>query len=179
MHYDLATGVTILPINSDRLAMLPESQTCQGKIFSVKSEFHITIIGSRLGQKLRAKLDRQEYQPRLSQMANSIDWQWTLKPEFYHLAKPTIVRSPDASPGTGDKPFETIQAESIIQMAVVPGIDILYRQLSLLLEEQLMPPPTHVTLYVYGDMRGIGIADRDDLNRYTVEDLSSQSPYPT
>jgi hypothetical protein len=173
MQYNLETGVTILPITSDRLAMLSVNREYQGKIFSLKSEFHITIIGSRLGQKLLAKLGNLEYQPRLSQMVNSIDWQWTLKPEFYHLAKEKIASLDNSIAGIGEKPLETIQAESIIQMVVIPGINVLYRQLSFWLEEQLIPPPTHVTLYVYGDLCGIGIADRADLNRYTIDSYTA------
>jgi hypothetical protein len=169
MEYDLETGVTILPITNDRLSMLPPNREFQGKIFMLKSEFHITIVGSRLGQKLLTKLGKLEYRSQLSSIVDSSDWSWELMPEFYHLAKQKVAPVADISAETPGNLPETIQAESIIQMAVVAGIDALYRQFSLWLNKSLVPPPTHVTLYVYGDLRGIGIADRSDLIRYTVD----------
>jgi hypothetical protein len=149
----------ILPIEIDRFTILPPFQTQQGTLLTLKTEFHITIIGSQLGRKLLARLGKVEYQARLTQIAKTIDWDWTFQSEFYHLVKPKTVTLPDGS-------TEILEAQSIIQMATVAGINDFYAEISILVAERLIPPPTHVTLYVYGDVQGIGITSQDDMMRY-------------
>jgi hypothetical protein len=164
MIFNFETGVMILPIDLDRFTILPPFQTQQDTLLTLKTEFHITIIGSQLARKLLVKLGTVEYQARLTQIAKTIDWNWTFQSEFYHLVKPKTVTLPDGS-------TEILEAQSIIQMATVAGINDFYEEISILVaerlvEERLIPPPTHVTLYVYGDIQGIGIASQDDMMRY-------------
>jgi hypothetical protein len=148
----------ILPI-PDWSTILAPFQTHQGTLLTLKTEFHITIIGSELARKLLVRLGTVEYQASLTQIAKTIDWDWTFQSEFYHLVKPKIVTLPDGS-------TEICEAQSIIQMATVAGINDFYAEISMLVDERLVPPPTHVTLYVYGDIQGIGIASQDDMMRY-------------
>ncbi len=164
MLYDLESGVVTLPISNDRLTTLPHSLAVGDRLFSIKSEFHITIIGSKLGQKLLRSIGEMEYRDCLSQIAARIDWQWTFEEKYYHLIKPNLELSQ-----TEEETCEVIQSESIIQLVVLPGVDRFYQQLSSLLSKQVISPPAHVTLYVYGNLRGIGIADREILNQYAVE----------
>jgi hypothetical protein len=159
MIFNFETGVMILPIDSDRFTILAPFQTEQGTLLTLKTEFHITIIGSQLGRKLLVRLGTVEYQARLTQIAKTIDWDWTFQSKFYHLVKPKTVTLPDGS-------TEILEAQSIIQMATVAGINDFYAEISMLVSERLLPPPTHVTLYVYGDIQGIGIASQDDMMRY-------------
>ncbi len=160
MLFNPETGVAILPIECTSLAMLPRSREHCGKVLTLKSEFHITIIGSQLARKLLARLGETEYRVQLDEIASQIDWHWRLESLFYHVVKPKTRSLSDGS-------TEIIHAESIIQMATVDGIDDFYDRLSIIAVERLIPPPTHVTLYVYGDLQGIGIADRQDLMKYT------------
>jgi hypothetical protein len=164
MLYALESGVVTLPINKDRLTNLPHMLAVSDRLFSIKSEFHITIIGSKLGQKLLRSIGEMEYQDCLSQIAAEIDWQWTFDEKYYHVIKPQRELS-----DTEEETFEVIQSESIIQLVVLPGIDRFYQRLSSLLRKQPISPPAHVTLYVYGNLRGIGIADREVLDQYAVE----------
>jgi hypothetical protein len=158
MIFNFETGVMILPI-PDWSTILAPFQTHQGTLLTLKTEFHITIIGSELARKLLVRLGTVEYQASLTQIAKTIDWDWTFQSEFYHLVKPKIVTLPDGS-------TEICEAQSIIQMATVAGINDFYAEISMLVDERLVPPPTHVTLYVYGDIQGIGIASQDDMMRY-------------
>jgi hypothetical protein len=151
----------IFSIDPDLFTILPPFQSLFGKLLTLKTEFHITIVGSQLARKLLVRLGSTEYQARLTQIASSIDWDWTFHSEFYHLVKPKTVTLSDGS-------IEILDAQSIIQMATVAGIEDFYAQISIVMGERLVPPPTHVTLYVYGDLQGIGISSQDDMMRYAA-----------
>jgi hypothetical protein len=161
MIFNFETGVMIWPIDPDLFTILPPFQTQQDTLLTLKTEFHITIIGSQLARKLLVRLGTVEYQSRLNQIARTIDWDWTFQSEFYHLVKPKTVTLPNGS-------TEIFDAQSIIQMATVAGIKDFYEEISILIAERLVPPPTHVTLYVDGDLQGIGISSQDDMMRYAA-----------
>ncbi len=168
VRYDLESGIVALQIDNARFVNLRRSLAVGDRVFDRKSEFHITIIGSRLGQKLLSYWERAEdlsaYSEQLSRLAAEVDWEWRFEPQYYH-----VVKSQPEPSDRDEGRYEILQSASIIQMVSLPGIDRCYQQLSSWLGKRQVPPALHVTLYVSGNPRGIGIADRDELNRYAVE----------
>ena len=67
--------------------------------------------------------------------------------------------------------MQVVHAESIIVMVEVPGIRRFYREIGRILGREIEVPPTHVTLYTYGGLCGIGLPTQEDFERYVTREV--------
>jgi hypothetical protein len=123
---------------------LPEMIEALGMRWRRRREFHLTAVAARVIE----ELDRgEEVWDQLAEVASNRD----LGP-VTALEEVRRVRNPAAA-----------ELQTLIVMADCPGLDDLYRDLSMTLGVRLAPPPAHVTLYSTDPAAGIGIVDQAEL----------------
>lgn len=138
-------------VNASALAELAKQQG-----LLLKSEFHITIIGSDTGEAINEKLsqcsDQQKAETilKIKELADSINWQLVAKPEYYYITK---EYADDQNPET---------RKSYVQLFDLIGLTEFYERLNKLLGLNLVVPLPHVTIFTTStnpqkQLRGIGI----------------------
>lgn len=138
-----------LVVQLDKRAFdLPEGEVIyQGASFQPKDELHITILSREAAEKVKAHLERHpQDKDRLEHLIAETNWSYRKKDEYYYIQE---------EPGV----------ETIIQMVALPGLQPFYQELSGLVGEELERPPAHVTLYMRGASKGIGLPTRAEFNR--------------
>ncbi len=131
---------------------------------SAKSEFHVTLIGTRTGNRMTSALAALDPAPRgrllerLTRLLPAIEWRFSPRGLYYRAereyAAPTEALAPE-------------RRESYLELVKVPGIGQLYHECNALLNVRLPLPPTHVTLFAKGTNpataeRGIGIETAEE-----------------
>lgn len=134
----------ILPIPSTSWVPPDAPIAIGGITLEPKRELHITLAGSALGTELQESFgDRTD--ALLDAEIEARDWHWERTGEYVLLRRPG---------GTGG---EQEAAYSLIEKVELPAMAGLHRALGRLLGRELPRPPPHVTLYVAGRERGIGV----------------------
>jgi len=147
-----------IPVSYDKVGLSEEKLYFRNKNFSLKNELHITIIGSNLMSLIKEKLKTNRYQKDLFLRAIAeTDWSYELLDKFYHLVKEADDISEKGK----------VSGESIIQMVHVPELEKFYGKLEAIIGEKILQRPTHVTIYTYGNQRGIGVNIQSELEKYS------------
>jgi hypothetical protein len=127
-----------------------------GRTFDPKAEYHITLVGSDLAASIAASPGGSG---RLIELLAEVSawppWRYRLLDEYVHVRKVE-----------GE-----LTNESVIVMAEVEQAAEFYDALERLALAPLPRPPLHVTLYTYGDERGIGLPTLEALKQRTVSRL--------
>ena len=132
----------IAPVEIRRL---PDEIEALGRRWQRKVEFHMTVIGAAVLEKVSAG------DPRVQKRVGRVVGDRSVGP-IYATSELRRVRHPE------DPDFETI-----VVMVECPALAEVYRELSAELGTELAPPPAHVTLYSTDSERGIGINDDQQL----------------
>jgi hypothetical protein len=155
-------GVLQILLRKKDVGLSDESVEFRGRQFEPKEEVHITIIGRALGQQVKKAIEENaSVESQAKQAIAETDWTYEIKDRMYHVSKDKRIENPDG----GSK---VIHAESIIVIAEVAGIRDFYEKLSRIIQTNLEVPPTHVTLYTYGDPDGIGLDNHADFERFVT-----------
>ena len=133
----------MLPIPRSRWAPPDAPVTVDGIALAPKAELHITLIGRRLANELRTTFDTTFLDTAIATAFDACDWTFTRTGRYLLLRKPI--------------PGQAV-AHSIIERVELPAMAPFHRHLGRLLGRELPVPPPHVTLYVAGRDRGIGVA---------------------
>jgi hypothetical protein len=125
----------------------------QDSLLEPKDELHITVI-SQVGAERLANFMRenQEGREKVKSLVQETDWAFRKQDRFFWIQKEDGV-------------------ETIIQMVEVPSMVDFFRSLSQITGFGLEPPPAHVTLFMLGTEKGIGLPDRDVFERITKENI--------
>ena len=161
-NFDEESGTFLLQLRPDDVGLANEAVEFQGKRFQPKDEVHITIIGTDLGERLKAAMERDPtIEPQLRQQIDETDWSYQLQDRWYHVVQEAEDDDEDG------------REESIIRMAGVAGVADFYERLSQMLAVELEVPPTHVTLYTYNNAHGIGVANQAEFDELVTRAVSA------
>ena len=144
---------------------------------SSKAEFHLTIIGSNTGEKIKKSIslleqsEREKILNKIYTLAESIKWSITLQNNFFYIEKEYTEEDPNDQ---GSLIYE--KRKSIIQMAEIKGLNDFYKQLNILLKETFDEPLPHITLYTTSTredkrLRGIGIYSQKQLEKLDPQQI--------
>jgi hypothetical protein len=149
------TGYLVVILDMQDYGFIEQPVRYQGRLFQPKSELHITII-SQDGEKVTRHLedDPKTLGP-LQELIQGNDWRFRKLPAYYH-----VVEAPDV--------------ETIIQMVEIPGLEGFLRALSGMLGQELVRPPTHVTLYTRGTEKGIGLPTQEAFQELVKAEVQPQ-----
>lgn len=148
----------LLPIDSKELKLDAIKKISNDKKINMKEEFHITIVGFSIGEKLISmNIDFDK----VKSIALKYDWNYILKDSFFYIEK-DIIDEYDLSE----------KRRSVIQVVDVPCLELFYRDLNNQFDFKFITPFPHITLCTdstnyKNKQMGIGIYSKnefDDLN---------------
>ena len=147
VNFDSAEGFLIVELEMEAFNLQSEGVWYESRHFKPKDEVHITILSREAAETVRQHLEHHpEQEDRLRRLINDTSWKFRKLDSFYH-----------AQEGPG--------SETIIQMVEVPELAAFFKQLEELVGKELELPPTHVTLYMRGTEKGIGLPTPDEFER--------------
>ena len=146
-------GALLLAMDAhDMEPPLAERVRIDGRWLRRKHEFHLTVLGSEAGLRVRALLGEEALQAALAEL----DWSVERSGRYELLGK----LKPTA---TG-----TTACYSVIEHVRAPGMVDLYAVLAARIPDLPPCPPPHVTHYILGDPDGIGVPSRAALEAYRI-----------
>lgn len=156
--YDLLDdGRLLIPVDVGRFAYLPAELSIDGIPLRLKHEFHVTVLNEDAVTLLRQRLGddlnlRRQFDAHCAQLT----WRW--QPAYEHW----LVRY--------QPPGEPL-AHSVVMLIDMPDANSLRRWLDRHLGMALGPVPAHITLYVAGREKGIGLANMTEFQARAVRRL--------
>ena len=132
--------------------------TIDGITLHPKRELHITLVGTQLGNALRAAarpgdIDDGAVRAAFEQQV----WRWS------RTGRRTLLHAPPKLRGGPPR-------HALIEHVDLPAMARFHADLGTLLGRNLPVPPPHVTLYVAGTAQGIGLPDQETLARFIERD---------
>ena len=128
--------------------------TLQGITLHPKRELHVTLVGNHLGRELDAAAAAGRIDADAIRRAfEARDWRWTRTGRLSLLEAPPSRRGGPAR-------------HALIEHIVLPAMAPFHAALGGLVGRPLPVPPPHVTLYVSGTRRGIGVPDPATLAKF-------------
>lgn len=140
----------------------------EGVELAPKPELHITLVGSRLGSCLRRNLGAAFLDEALGAWVARLDWR------FRRGGSRLLLRKRDHGGERGQMRLR----HSLVELVTLPAMAPLHQALGRMLGRQLPVPPPHVTLYVAGDPRGIGLPSRSMLRACTLREVAATELAP-
>lgn len=156
-----AAHTLVIPIPRHEWAPPAHGLQLDGIHLGPKSELHITVVPGRLGRVLVDSLGSAALDGPVRQAFQSLDWSYQRTGRRLLLCRPT--RTARHGP----------TAHSVIECLLMPAMADFHRDLGRWLGRELPVPPPHVTLYVAGRERGIGVASPAQLRGLSVREIQA------
>ena len=146
------------------------SEISRTRNLQIKDNFHISVINNIVANIINKKLqeipeeEKTAVLLKIRKLAETVDWSYTLKNEYYHISK-------DYPESSDHEEIEN--REAVIQIINIPGMEVFYSELGQLLGLDLVVPIAHITLFTKSNIsqnKGLGIAV------YSSEDFSNLNP---
>lgn len=153
----------VIPIAPDRWKPPLAPIELDGLEFQPRSELHVTLIGRTLGRQIHETLGERFRTCAVRAAFESLDWRYERSGELLRLRKTVRLKS-----------GESRVANSIIERIRMPAMPRFHHALGDLLGRRLAVPPPHVTLYVHGRERGIGVPSLAKLRAWTVRQVDAR-----
>jgi hypothetical protein len=151
--FEADTGFLLIDINMDAYGYMREEVEYRGKTFKPKDELHVTILSKDAAEKVAQHIDENpEDRDTIDELIQSTDWSFRKTGELYFLQ-------------------EDEDTETIIEMVEMAQLETFFQMLENMIGERLDVPPAHVTLYMRGTEKGIGLANQDEFDQYVVEEV--------
>jgi hypothetical protein len=136
--FDESEGFLMVQLDKNEYGFRDQPARFQGQTFQPKSELHITIISRDASEIVKNHLAQQpEASGALQGLIDATRWLYCRLGDYYHVRED--------------------EAETIIEMVEVPELQGFFSELSRMVGQGLVLPPTHVTLYTYNRDEGIGL----------------------
>jgi hypothetical protein len=153
ISFDDEDGYLIVKIDQDEYGYPKTRVKYQDAVLEPKDELHITVISQEGAERLAGFLqENQEGKDKFKNLVHEIDWSFRKQDRFFWVQEEEGV-------------------ETIIQMVEIPSMVDFFRSLSQVTGFGLEPPPTHVTLFMRGTEKGIGLPDREKFERVTKKTI--------
>ncbi len=154
VDFDDQTGYLLIRLDKRKFGFADDGFTFNDQTYQPKKELHITILSQDAAGQVQKALGKMPARGRqLRELVQAADWSYRKFQRFYH------VKDEQGN-------------QSIIQMVEVSGLRQFFDDLNQIVQSQLKPPPTHVTLYVHGDEEGIALPDQQTFNDRVTGEIS-------
>jgi hypothetical protein len=146
-------------INSENFDNLKKNIYFENMSFELKNEFHLTIIGNRIGQLIKTLESKYtNIKSNIEEKINNFSFNIDFKNDFYIISQKKL--------DSEDYKY------SIIQLVECPDLINLFKTLNQDFPElDLKDPFPHVTLYTFNGDKGIGIYSKDEFEKYIVSKI--------
>jgi hypothetical protein len=153
ISFDEEDGFLIVKIDLEEYGYPKTRVKYQDSVLEPKDELHITVISQDGAERLaNFMLENQEGKEKVKSLVEETDWSFRKQDRFFWIQEEEGV-------------------ETVIQKVEVPSMVDFFRRLSQITSFGLEPPPAHVTLFMRGTEKGIGLPDRDKFERVTKETI--------
>jgi hypothetical protein len=133
------TGFLVVKIDKDDYGYDQRVVILDGRSLSPKDELHITILSRDAADQVTEYLQQNPKDaPGVKKLIDQTYWSFYKENRFYHVR-------------------EDEETETIIQMVEVPELEPFFKKLGEMTGRSLDLPPVHVTLYMRGTEKGIGL----------------------
>lgn len=151
--FDKETGSLLIQLVKETFDLEGNTVYLEGIPLEPKDELHITILSRDAADTLSQHLEKNpEDEDRVRRLIDETRWEYRKLDRFYHVRE---------EPGV----------ETIIQMVEIPGLASFFNQLSQIVKVELGRPPTHVTLYMRGTQKGIGLPTQAEFERLAQKQI--------
>ena len=158
--FDPQTGFVVVQLNKAEYGYQEVPVYYQGRLFDPKSELHITIVSADAAEAVRSFIERRpDDAVQVQEMVDETRWVFRALDSFYHVVE---------APGV----------ETIIQMVEVPHVAEFFSRLSGLVGQGFILPPTHVTLYMRGTEKGIGLPTQTVFDQFVQAPVRPEELHP-
>ena len=163
------SNILLLEVDASSVDTSPVENYAAQEGFEPKDEYHLTVIGFSVGNKLKKSLKHlssEQQETAMGELNHAIGLlgATTLKSDRYHRISKTYNYGEEA---------ET--RESIIQEVDIEGVEEFYSVYSQITGQELGTPFPHLTLYTKGDgedsYRGIGIPSVEALDTISHQQI--------
>jgi hypothetical protein len=152
-HFDEKNGFLVINVDMGAYGYSHEEVKYRGKTLQPKDELHITILSKEAADSVGRYLEEHpDEHKRIRRLAEETDWTFHKTGELYYVQEEEGV-------------------ETIIEMVDMPHLEGFFRKLSRMIDEDLEVPPVHVTLYMRGTDKGIGLATQEEFENLVVEEV--------
>ena len=149
-------GSLLIPVMRTIVNGSNKKKFLRNTIFFPKDEYHITIIGSKLGASLLEKMAGGDKREHFLNAVAEANWDYELSNHYFHLVK-TETKSTTSN---------SIK-QSIVQLVNIPALEGFYKKLEKIFDMPFPLCPSHITLFVSSeDKQGIGIYTQNDFEEY-------------
>jgi len=138
------SGALVAAIDPAAWAPPASPLVVDGEAFAPKHELHVTVVGKKLGEAVRALVDEAELRRAFGAQ------RWRLRRTGWRVRLRKQAK------------------ESIVEPVALPAMARFHAWLGARLGVALPVPPPHVTLYVRGDAEGVGVPDAETCARYRI-----------
>lgn len=144
--FDQQTGLIKAHLDMVDYGFVNQPVRYLGKPFQPKQELHITIVSQDAGIILKHLENHPDDVDDVQDLILSTDWSFSMLDDFFYVQE---------KPGV----------ETIIQMVDIAAIRSFFKDLSKLIGQGFILPPTHVTLYTRGTEEGISLPDQQSFQQ--------------
>lgn len=155
-----AERTLVMPVAPERWPPPLAPIELDGLEFQPRDELHVTLVGRALGRQLHETLGERFRTCAVRAAFEALDWRFERTGELLRLRKAVRLKS-------GEQRI----ANAIIERIRMPAMARFHHALGDLLGRRLPVPPPHVTLYVHGRERGIGLPGPAKLRAWTVRSV--------
>lgn len=147
----------LLPVSPKQWPPPVDPLPVQGIVLRPKRELHITVVGTALGRTLeQARRAGAIGRHAVRDAFLALDWTWS------RTGERTLLQAPPKRPGGSPR-------HALVEHVALPAMAEFHGALGRMLGHPLPVPPPHVTLYVAGSDRGIGLPDPETLASYRAD----------
>jgi hypothetical protein len=151
--FDEKSGFLVINVDMDAYGYSREEVEYRGNTLQPKDELHITILSKDAADSVGSYLeDHPDDRERVRRLVEETDWKFHKTGELFYVQEEEGV-------------------ETIIELVDMPELEGFFRKLSRILDEDLEVPPVHVTLYMRGTDKGIGLATQEEFENLAVEEV--------
>jgi hypothetical protein len=147
-------GFLLVKIDMESYGYNQQAVILDGRRLEPKDELHITVLSRDAAEQVARHMEQKpQGRQEMKNLVEQTEWSFHKQERFYHVS-------------------EDAETETIIQMVKMPGLEDFFRNLGELIGERLEIPPVHVTLFMRGTEKGIGLPTRqvfDELVQGRVE----------
>jgi hypothetical protein len=152
-QFDEESGFLVIDVDMDAYGYQREEVEYAGSTFEPKNELHITILSKDAAEAVSQHLQAHpQDRDQVVRLIDDTQWDFKKTGELYYIK-------------------EAEDVETIIEMVDMPVLDDFFQKLAGIVKEELEVPPAHVTLYMRGTDKGIGLATQEEFDRLVVEEV--------
>jgi hypothetical protein len=141
VSFNEENGFLVVNIDRQTYGYTARPVLLEGQRLEPKDELHITVLSREAADAAAGHLQAHPDDRQIQDLVDRTDWSYRRLGKGHHAREG--------------------EADTIIEMVDMPGLEGFFARLSEIVGRDLPVPPVHVTLYMRGTEKGIGLPTRE------------------